>query len=107
MLLFAALLLIPAGALSWNDALVWLLAYAVVIWIGSIYLLKKNPEAIEARMRAGTEKQPLQDKLAITDPNSEAVRKTRWRFLIAWRPPSRIRCCAKNYGPDIGRLASD
>ena len=66
LLLLACLVLIPAGTFYWNDALIWLSAYAVVIGIGSIYLLKNNPEAIEARMRTGGDKQPLQDKLAST-----------------------------------------
>ena len=66
LLLLAGLVLIPAGTFYWNDALIWLSAYAVVIGIGSIYLLKNNPEAIEARMRTGGDKQPLQDKLAST-----------------------------------------
>ena len=63
-LLIGAILLIPAGTFYWNDALIWLLAYSVVIGIGVIYLVIKSPNSVEARMRTGNAKQPIRDKVA-------------------------------------------
>jgi len=43
----------PAGTFDYWQEWVFLAVFAVLTWIPSIYLLRKNPAALERRMRAG------------------------------------------------------
>ncbi|MDT5372264.1 MAG: hypothetical protein QOC62_6695 [Mycobacterium sp.] len=50
---FGVLLFVPAGTLSYWQAWVFLIVFAISTWIPALYLLRKNPAALERRMRAG------------------------------------------------------
>jgi protein-S-isoprenylcysteine O-methyltransferase Ste14 len=50
---FGVLLFVPAGTLNYWQAWVFLIVFAISTWIPSLYLLRKNPAALERRMRAG------------------------------------------------------
>jgi protein-S-isoprenylcysteine O-methyltransferase Ste14 len=50
---FGILLFVPAGTLNYWQAWVFLIVFAISTWIPSIYLLRKNPAALDRRMRAG------------------------------------------------------
>lgn len=69
--LFGLPLLLPAGLLPtgtwlWEDAIIFLLLYFVLVTAASIYLCIYYPEAIEARLHVSSPKQPMADKFAIT-----------------------------------------
>lgn len=64
-LFFAALMMIPIGTTDWAAAVIWLQLYAVMVGGATIYLLAVRPAAVEARMRAGGQKQPTADKWAL------------------------------------------
>lgn len=65
MLFFAALMMMPIGTTDWPAAVIWLQLYAVMVGVATIYLLAVRPAAVEARMRAGGQKQPTADKWAL------------------------------------------
>jgi protein-S-isoprenylcysteine O-methyltransferase Ste14 len=50
---FGVLLFAPAGTLNYWQAWVFLIVFAASTWIPALYLLRKNPAALERRMRAG------------------------------------------------------
>jgi protein-S-isoprenylcysteine O-methyltransferase Ste14 len=50
---FGLILFLPAGTFNYWQAWVFLVVVAVSAWIPSIYLLRKNPAALQARMRGG------------------------------------------------------
>src|SRR6202140_5951936 len=50
---FGVLLFVPAGTLNYWQARVFLIVFAISTWIPALYLLRKNPAALERRMRAG------------------------------------------------------
>ncbi len=50
---FDVLLFLPAGTLNYSQAWVFLIVFAISTWIPALYLLRKNPAALERRMRAG------------------------------------------------------
>jgi protein-S-isoprenylcysteine O-methyltransferase Ste14 len=50
---FGAMLFVPAGTFNYWQAWVFLVVVAIPAWIPSIYLLLRNPAALEARMRGG------------------------------------------------------
>jgi protein-S-isoprenylcysteine O-methyltransferase Ste14 len=50
---FGVLLFVPAGTLNYWQAWVFLIVFAGSTWIPALYLLCKNPAALERRMRAG------------------------------------------------------
>jgi protein-S-isoprenylcysteine O-methyltransferase Ste14 len=50
---FGVLLFVPAGTLNYWQAWVFLIVFAGSTWIPALYLLRKNPAALERRMRAG------------------------------------------------------
>lgn len=53
LVVFCLLLFVPAGTFNYWQAWVFLAVFGVSTWIPSIYLLRKNPAALERRMRAG------------------------------------------------------
>jgi protein-S-isoprenylcysteine O-methyltransferase Ste14 len=50
---FGVLLFVPAGTLNYWQAWVFLIVFAISTWIPALYLLRKNPAALDRRMRAG------------------------------------------------------
>jgi protein-S-isoprenylcysteine O-methyltransferase Ste14 len=50
---FGLMLFVPAGTFDYWQGWVFLVVVGVLAWAPSIYLLRKNPEALEARMRGG------------------------------------------------------
>ncbi len=50
---FGSMLFLPAGTLNYWQAWVFLVVVAVPAWIPTIYLLRTNPVALQARMRGG------------------------------------------------------
>jgi protein-S-isoprenylcysteine O-methyltransferase Ste14 len=50
---FGLLLFLPAGTFHYWQAWVFLAVFAFYTWIPSIYLVRKNPAALERRMHAG------------------------------------------------------
>ncbi|OBI98315.1 hypothetical protein A5660_04845 [Mycobacterium alsense] len=50
---FGSMLFVPAGTFNYWQAWVFLVVVAVPAWIPSIYLLRTNPDALQARMRGG------------------------------------------------------
>jgi protein-S-isoprenylcysteine O-methyltransferase Ste14 len=50
---FGLLLFLPAGTFRYWHAWVFLAVFAFYTWIPSIYLVRKNPAALERRMHAG------------------------------------------------------
>ena len=50
---FGSMLFFPAGTFNYWQAWVFLVVVAFAAWIPSIYLLRTNPVALEARMRGG------------------------------------------------------
>src|ERR1700733_15306707 len=50
---FGVLLFVPAGTLNYWQAWVFLIVFAISTWIPALYLLRKNPAALERRKRAG------------------------------------------------------
>ena|SRR5947209_2377653 len=63
---FASVLLVPAGTFNYWQAWVFLMVVAVTAWAPSVYLLRTNPVALQGRMRGGpaAETRPAQ-KLVI------------------------------------------
>ncbi|WP_442932067.1 methyltransferase family protein [Mycobacterium sp. 050134] len=53
LLAFGLILFLPAGTFNYWQAWVFLAVVAVSAWIPSIYLLRNNPAALQARMRGG------------------------------------------------------
>ena len=51
--MFGSMLFVPAGTFHYWQAWVFLVVVAIPAWIPSIYLLRRNPAALEARMRGG------------------------------------------------------
>ena len=62
--IFSLFILGPSGNLYWDEGLVWLLSYLLVVFPGTIYLLLKNPKSIEARFRVRSRKMPPGDRAA-------------------------------------------
>ena len=50
---FGLIVFLPAGTFNYWQAWVFLVVVVVSAWIPSIYLLRKNPAALQARMRGG------------------------------------------------------
>lgn len=50
---FGLMLFLPAGTLQYWQAWVFLAVFAFYTWIPSVYLVRKNPAALERRMHAG------------------------------------------------------
>jgi protein-S-isoprenylcysteine O-methyltransferase Ste14 len=50
---FGLMLFVPAGTFRYWQAWVFLAVFAISTWIPSIYLVRKNPAALERRMRVG------------------------------------------------------
>ena len=50
---FGLMLFLPAGTFHYWQAWVFLAVFALSTWIPSVYLMRKNPAALERRMRAG------------------------------------------------------
>jgi protein-S-isoprenylcysteine O-methyltransferase Ste14 len=50
---FGAMLFLPAGTFRYWQAWVFLTVFAVSTWIPSVYLVRKDPAALERRMRVG------------------------------------------------------
>jgi protein-S-isoprenylcysteine O-methyltransferase Ste14 len=50
---FGLMLFLPAGTFHYWQAWVFLAVFAFYTWIPSVYLVRKNPAALERRMRAG------------------------------------------------------
>jgi protein-S-isoprenylcysteine O-methyltransferase Ste14 len=50
---FGLLLFLPAGTFHYWQAWVFLAVFAFYTWIPSVYLVRKNPAALERRMHAG------------------------------------------------------
>jgi protein-S-isoprenylcysteine O-methyltransferase Ste14 len=50
---FGSMLFFPAGTFNYWQAWVFLVVVAIPAWIPSIYLLRRDPDALEARMRGG------------------------------------------------------
>lgn len=59
---FGLMLFLPAGTFHYWQAWVFLAVFAFYTWIPSVYLVRKNPAALERRMHAGplAETRPLQ-----------------------------------------------
>jgi protein-S-isoprenylcysteine O-methyltransferase Ste14 len=53
LLVFGAMVFVPAGTFSYWQGWVFLVVVGVAAWIPSIYLLRTNPVALQARMRGG------------------------------------------------------
>jgi protein-S-isoprenylcysteine O-methyltransferase Ste14 len=56
-LVFVAMLFLPAGTLHYWQGWVFLAVFALTTWIPSVYLIRTNPAALERRMRAGPKKE--------------------------------------------------
>jgi protein-S-isoprenylcysteine O-methyltransferase Ste14 len=52
-LAFGSMLFLPAGTFNYWQAWVFLVVVVVLAWAPSIYLLRRNPVALQARMRGG------------------------------------------------------
>lgn len=50
---FGLMLFLPAGTFHYWQAWVFLAVFAVSTWIPSVYLMRRNPDALERRMRVG------------------------------------------------------
>jgi protein-S-isoprenylcysteine O-methyltransferase Ste14 len=50
---FGLMLFLPAGTFHYWQAWVFLAVFALYTWIPSVYLIRKNPAALERRMHAG------------------------------------------------------
>jgi protein-S-isoprenylcysteine O-methyltransferase Ste14 len=50
---FGLMLFLPAGTFHYWQAWVFLAVFAFYTWIPSVYLVRKNPAALERRMHAG------------------------------------------------------
>jgi protein-S-isoprenylcysteine O-methyltransferase Ste14 len=50
---FGSMLFLPAGTFNYWQAWVFLAVVAIAAWAPSIYVLRTNPDAIQARMRGG------------------------------------------------------
>ncbi|CPR08013.1 integral membrane protein [Mycobacterium bohemicum DSM 44277] len=65
-LVFGLMLFVPAGTFKYWQAWVFLVVVAISAWTPTIYLLRTNPVALEARMRGGpTAETRLAQKLVI------------------------------------------
>lgn len=65
-LVFGLMLFVPAGTFKYWQAWVFLVVVAISAWTPTIYLLRTNPVALEARMRGGpTAEARLAQKLVI------------------------------------------
>jgi protein-S-isoprenylcysteine O-methyltransferase Ste14 len=53
LLAFGLMLFLPAGTFHYWQAWVFLAVFAFYTWIPSVYLVRKNPAALERRMHAG------------------------------------------------------
>jgi protein-S-isoprenylcysteine O-methyltransferase Ste14 len=53
LVLFGVMLFVPAGTFNYWQGWVFLAVFTGSTWIPGIYLLRKNPAALERRMRAG------------------------------------------------------
>jgi protein-S-isoprenylcysteine O-methyltransferase Ste14 len=53
LVVFGSMLFLPAGTFNYWQAWVFLVVVALSAWIPSIYLLRTNPVALQARMRGG------------------------------------------------------
>jgi len=63
--IFGALLLIPAGTWQWPRAIQFLVAYALVVTASTVWLAVSAPESLEARLQPAVDKtQPTSDKVA-------------------------------------------
>lgn len=64
-LLFASLLLIPAGTWSWPRAIQFLIAYGVLLLVSVVWLGTVAPSSLEARVeRPANKTQPRADRIA-------------------------------------------
>jgi protein-S-isoprenylcysteine O-methyltransferase Ste14 len=66
LLVFVAMLFLPAGTLHYWQGWVFLAVFALSTWIPSIYLMRTNPAALERRMRAGPKKESRPVQKAIS-----------------------------------------
>ena len=65
LVLFALLLLIPAGTWRWPRALQFLCVYGVVLLVVTVWLAKASPSSLKARLEpAISAKQPVADRFA-------------------------------------------
>ncbi|MHC4625049.1 MAG: isoprenylcysteine carboxylmethyltransferase family protein, partial [Planctomycetota bacterium] len=63
--LFAALLLIPAGTWRWPRALLFIVVYGLLLLVSIIALARLAPASLEARLQAPAAKsQPMADRVA-------------------------------------------
>lgn len=63
--LFAGLLLLPAGTWQWTRALQFLSIYGAVLFVSIVLLARFSPDSLEARLKPPAAKsQPLSDKVA-------------------------------------------
>jgi protein-S-isoprenylcysteine O-methyltransferase Ste14 len=53
LVVFGAMLFLPAGTFNYWQAWVFLVAVAISAWAPTIYMLRTNPAALQARMRGG------------------------------------------------------
>ena len=53
LVVFGAMLFLPAGTFNYWQAWVFLVAVAISAWAPTIYVLRTNPVALQARMRGG------------------------------------------------------
>ncbi|SPM28091.1 integral membrane protein, partial [Mycobacterium terramassiliense] len=53
LLVFGSMVFLPAGTFHYWQAWVFLVVVGISAWIPAVYLLRKNPAALEARMRGG------------------------------------------------------
>jgi hypothetical protein len=53
LVVFGVMLFVPAGTFNYWQGWLFLAVFAVSTWIPSIYLLRKNPAALERRLRGG------------------------------------------------------
>ena len=109
---FGVLLFVPAGTLDYWQAWVFLIVFAISTWIPALYLLRKNPAALERRMRAGpgAETRTVQ-KIVIAVAFASAAAmivlsaldhrfgwsqvspvRCPWLAMFWWRPDSVSRC---------------
>jgi protein-S-isoprenylcysteine O-methyltransferase Ste14 len=58
LVLFGVMLFLPAGTFDYWQGWLFLAVFSVSTWIPTIYLLRKNPAALERRMRAGPIAEP-------------------------------------------------
>jgi protein-S-isoprenylcysteine O-methyltransferase Ste14 len=66
LLVFGALLFVPAGTLHYWQAWVFLAVFTILSLYSAVYLFRKNPAVVERRMRAGpkAETRPVQKVVA-------------------------------------------